>query len=99
MPDLDPQRIQILVEEAIDQGATTVEEIHQAIAAAPLEALANIQAVRGQADNAADLTRRSIGAVYDTIRQVNEQVAMLAERMLDNRPPSPHPSTGDDPTD
>lgn len=99
MPDLDPQRIQILVEEAINQGATTVEEIHQAVAAAPLDALANIEAVRGRADGAADLTRRSIGAIYDTIRQVNEQVGMVAERMLDHRPPSPHPSQDHDTDD
>ncbi len=79
---IDPQSIQRLVEEAIAQGATTVEEIHQAVAAAPLEVLANVEQLSGPAALAQDLTARSIGAVYDTIRQVNEQVGVLAERIL-----------------
>lgn len=91
MAQLDPQRIQALVEEAIDDGATTVEEIHQAIAAAPLEALRGVEALSGPAASAQDLSARSIGAVYDTIRQVNEQVGVLAERLLANS----HEAAGD----
>jgi hypothetical protein len=82
VPQLDLARLQSLVEEAIDQGASTVGEIHQAIAAAPLEALASIDPLSGPADKAADITHRSIGAVYDTIRAVNEQVGVLAEQLL-----------------
>ena len=82
MPALDLKKLQALVEEAIDQGASTVGEIHQAVAAAPLELLANIEPLQGAADQAQDLTKRSIGAVYDTIRQVNEQVGVLAETLL-----------------
>ena len=85
MPALDLKKIQALVEEAIDQGASTVGEIHQAVAAAPLELLGNIQLLQGVADQAQDLTQRSIGAVYDTIRQVNEQVGVLAETLLARR--------------
>jgi hypothetical protein len=82
VPDLDLSRLQALVEEAIDHGASTVGEIHQAIAAAPLEALRTIEPLSGAAETAQDLTQRSIGAVYDTIRQVNEQVGILAEQLL-----------------
>ena len=82
MAPLDLQRIQAMVEEAIDDGATTVEEVHQAVAAAPLEALQGIDALAGPAEVAHDLAARSIGAVYDTIRTVNEQVGVLAERLL-----------------
>lgn len=82
MAQIDPQSVQRLVEEAIDQGATTVEEIHRAVAAAPLEVLAEVEQLSGPAAVAQDLTARSIGAVYDTIRQVNEQVGVLAERIL-----------------
>ena len=85
MPDLDLKRIQALVEEAIDQGAATVGEIHQAVAAAPLELLAGIEPLRGPADQAQELASRSIGAVYDTIRRVNEQVGVLAETLLAER--------------
>lgn len=82
MAQLDPQRIQALVEEAIDDGATTVEGIHRAVAAAPLEVLRNVEVLDAPVGAAQDLTERSIGAVYDTIRQVNEQVGVLAERLL-----------------
>lgn len=82
MAQIDPQKVQQLVEEAIDQGASTVEEIHQAVAAAPLEVLRSFEPISGPAATAQDLTARSIGAVYDTIRQVNEQVGVMAERLL-----------------
>ena len=85
MPDLDLARLQALVEEAVDQGASTVEEIHKAVAAAPLEALGSIEPLSGPAGVAADLTQRSIGAVYDTIKRVNEQVGVLAEQLLAKR--------------
>ena len=79
---LDAQRIQALVEEAIDNGATSVEEIHRAVAAAPREVLGQIEPLSGPAATAQDLTARSIGAVYDTIRRVNEQVGVFAEQIL-----------------
>lgn len=82
MADLDLARIQALVEEAIDHGASTVGEIHQAIAAAPLEALGQLEPLEAVAGKAQDVAERSIGAVYDTIRRVNEQVGILAERLL-----------------
>lgn len=82
MATLDVRRIQALVEEAVDDGATSVEEIHRAVAAAPLQVLAQIEPLSGVAEAADDLTGRSIGAVYDTIRRVNEQVGVLAERLL-----------------
>ena len=91
MPELNLSRIQALVEEAIDHGASTVGEIHQAVAAAPLEALRQIEPLSDAAETAQDLASRSIGAVYDTIRQVNEQVGILAEQLLANKAPG----TGD----
>jgi hypothetical protein len=79
---LDPLRVQALVEEAIADGATTVEAIHRAVAEAPLEVLRTVESLDAPVGAAQDLTDRSIGAVYDTIRQVNEQVGVLAERLL-----------------
>ena len=34
------------------------------------------------ANTAQDLTQRSIGAIYDAIRRVNEQVGVMAEQVL-----------------
>ncbi len=82
MAKLDLHRIQALVEEAVADGATTVEEIHRAVAAAPLEVLAQVEPLADVATSAQDLTSRSIGAIYDTIRRVNEEVGVLAEQVL-----------------
>ena len=76
------KQIQAMVEEAIDGGATSVEEIHKAVAAAPLEVLGQLEPLSDAANTAQDLTQRSIGAIYDTIRRVNEQVGVMAEQVL-----------------
>jgi len=73
--------IRELVKQAIDAGATTVEEVHQKIAAMPLEALKCFDPT-GTAEKAQDLTARSIGAVYDTIRQLNDQIGDFAQQLL-----------------
>jgi hypothetical protein len=71
-----------LVQQAIDAGATSVEEVHQKIAAMPLAALTSLD-ITGSAEKARDLTARSIGTVYDTIRQMNEQIGDFAKQLLD----------------
>lgn len=82
MTELNAQRIQALVEEAIDNGATSVEEIHRAVANTPLEVLKQVEPLSGPAEVAQDLASRSIGAIYETIRSVNEQVGVFAEQLL-----------------
>jgi hypothetical protein len=74
------------VQEAIDQGATTVEEIHKRIAALPLSTLKSIPGLDPLADTAEDLTHKSIGAVYEAIRTVNAQVSEIARQLLDQVP-------------
>ena len=73
-----------LIQEAIDKGATTVEQIHQSIAAMPLEALEQ----RGLLDEKATLIKEkqaaTIGAVYDAIRRVNKEVGDLASGLIES---------------
>jgi 3-hydroxyisobutyrate dehydrogenase-like beta-hydroxyacid dehydrogenase len=70
-----------LVQQAIDAGATTVGEIHQRIAAMPLEALETFDST-GTARKVQQLAERSIGNVYETIRDVNQHVGEMAEELL-----------------
>ena len=77
----DAGDVRRLVQQAIDAGATTVGEIHQKIAAMPLEVLEPFDTT-GTAKKAKQLTERSIGNVYDTIREINEHVGSLAEELL-----------------
>ena len=77
-----PDDVRKLVQDAIDQGATTVEEVHKRIAAMPLNALKQIEPVSGAAQTVEDLTTTSIGAVYDAIRRINDQVGQVAQQLL-----------------
>jgi len=69
-----------LVQEAVDKGATTVEQIHQTIAAMPLDALEK----RGLIDEKTrEAQAATIGAVYDAIRRVNQEIGDLASGLIE----------------
>ena len=72
-----------LIQEAVDKGATTVEQIHQTIASMPLDALARRGLLGGDADAAKAAHADTIGAVYDTIRRVNKEVGDLASGLIE----------------
>ena len=72
-----------LVETAIDKGATTVEEVHKAIASEPLDLLSKIEGLKKPAEGIKNIQQQSIGAVYETIRVVNEEVAKIAKDLLE----------------
>jgi histone H3/H4 len=72
-----------IIQEAIDRGATTVEEIHKSVADLPLKILEERELLRRPAKEVRRVQDRSIGAVYDLIRQINAQVGNLASDLLD----------------
>ncbi len=67
---------------AVDQGATSVEEIHKAIADLPLDVLERNGLFEETAARVRKIQDRTIGAVYDVIREVNKQVTGLASDLL-----------------
>lgn len=70
-----------LLQEAIDKGAHSVEQIHKTIAAMPLSALKD----RGLlSDDVAEKHDESVGAVYDAIRRVNKEVGDLASGLIES---------------
>jgi hypothetical protein len=71
-----------LIQEAIDKGATTVEEIHKSIVDLPLKILEESDLLRGPSKEARRVQDHTIGAIYDVIRDVNEQVGTLASDLL-----------------
>jgi hypothetical protein len=71
------------VQDAIDKGATTVEDIHKSIADLPLKMLEESELLRGPAREVRRLQDHTIGAVYDLIRGINDQVGSLAAELLD----------------
>ena len=72
-----------LVQEAIDRGATTVEEIHKSIADLPLKILEESELLREPAKEAKRLQDRTLGAIYHAIRDINEQVGTYASDLLE----------------
>jgi hypothetical protein len=71
-----------LVQQAIDKGATTVEEVHQAIARMPIDVLERIAPDLPLAKTVADVQKRTIGTVYDAIRLVNKTAGEIAQQLL-----------------
>jgi hypothetical protein len=84
------------VQDAIDRGATTVEEVHKSIADLPLKFLEGSELLREPSKEVRKLQDRSIGAIYDLIREVNEKVGTLANDLLEEarrrrqEHPTPH---------
>lgn len=74
------QRLELLkdmVQEAVDRGASSVEAIHQHIAALPFEVLEKTGLLDDERLQLRAKQQRTIGAVYDAIRRINRQVGEL----------------------
>ena len=56
-----------LIQDEIDKGATTVEEVHKAIADLPLKMLEQSDLLKGTAKEVKRVQDRSIGAIYDLL--------------------------------
>lgn len=75
--------IRSLVQDAIDKGARSVEEVHQAIASKPFEVLEKVAPdLGGPAKSIGELQHKTIGNVYETIRKFNQTVGEVAESLL-----------------
>jgi hypothetical protein len=75
-------KLKDMIQEVIDKGATSVEQIHKAIAAMPLEALEKIEPLGPTAQTTRKIQENTIGSVYEIIRKVNKEVGALAEDLL-----------------
>ena len=75
-----------LVQKEIDGGAISVEEIHKAIANLPLDVLERLDLFEDAVRGARKVQEATIGAMYDLIRRVNEEVARIAKELLAGQP-------------
>jgi hypothetical protein len=66
------------IQDSIEKGATAVEEVHKSIADLPLKMLEGSERLREPAKEVRHVQDRAIGAVYDLVRKVNEEVGALA---------------------
>jgi methyl-accepting chemotaxis protein len=78
----DLTEIQKVVKDAIDKGATSVEQVHRSVAKMPLKYLAKIDRVKSAAKDAGDIQDKTIGHIYDLINTVNTNVSNIASDIL-----------------
>ena len=87
------QRLELLkdfIQEAVDRGATSVEQIHQYIADLPFEALEKSGLLEQDKLQLREKKRRSIGMVYDAIRRINREVGQLISDQFENLEETQH---------
>lgn len=77
------EAVKDLIQEAVDKGATSVEQIHRMIAALPLTVLEKRGLLAEEGREAGNLVDTSIGAVYDVIRRINHEVGDLASGIIE----------------
>jgi hypothetical protein len=81
------QRLELLkdmIQQAVDRGATSVEQIHQYIADLPFEALERAGLLDNDKLKVRQKKTRTIGMVYDAIRRINKQVGDLISDQFEN---------------
>jgi hypothetical protein len=83
----EAKRLATLVKQAIDDGANSVEEIHRAIAAKPLEVLERLDLFKETVKDFRKVQDTSIGAIYELIHKVNREVGKLALELLERPAP------------
>ena len=72
------------ITDAIEKGATTVEDVHKSIAQLPLKVLEESDLLRAPAKEVRRIQDHTIGVIYDLIRYINGQVGRLATELLDH---------------
>jgi hypothetical protein len=71
------------IQESVDQGAKTAEEIHRAIADLPLEIMERAEVFGKTARQIREMQDKAIGAVYDLVRDVNKRVGNYSSDLVE----------------
>lgn len=77
------EAVKDLIQEAVDKGATSVEQIHKTIAELPLGVLEKRGLLGEKGEKTLDLVDTSIGTVYEAIRTVNREIGELASGLFE----------------
>jgi hypothetical protein len=77
------------VEETVDRGATTAEEIHRAIAELPFGTLERLGVFEKSGGEVKRIHDQTVGAIYDLVRDVNHKLADFAADLVEQRDARP----------
>ena len=72
-----------MVQNAIDNGARTVEDVHKAIADLPFEMLEKNGLLDEDRQQLRERNQQTIGTVYGKIRDINQKIGELASDMFE----------------
>lgn len=75
-------RLAARIRDAVDRGADRAESIHKKVAKLPLAPFEGMDPLQSTLKDVRNLTDRSIGALYDLVRDINHEVVRLAEEWL-----------------
>ena len=77
------EAIKDLIQEAVDKGATTVEQIHKVVADLPFSVLEQRGLLDDTTEAVRDTSARTIGSVYDAIRRINREIGEMASHVIE----------------
>lgn len=84
------QLVKDMIQEAVDRGARSVEQVHQYIAGLPFETLERTGLLKDDKLQLRAKQHQTIGSVYEAIRRINQQVGDLISDQLENLEDSEH---------
>ena len=73
-----------LLQTSVDQGAKTVEQVHQVIADMPFEILEKSGLLNEEGESRRELSKNTIGTVYNAIRRINHEIGEFASDIFEN---------------
>ena len=71
-------KIKNVVQEMIDQGITSVEQVHQTLADMPFEMMKKIESLEPAVTASESIRGKSVGGVYEIIRRINAELGKQA---------------------
>lgn len=74
--------LQRTVQDAIDNGARSVEQVHRQIASMPLDFLAKIEQLEAPVNQTREFQDKTIGTIYETIHNINAKAGEMAREIL-----------------
>jgi hypothetical protein len=77
------EAVKDLIQEAIDKGASSVQQIHQTIADLPLAALEKSGLLGEAGTKAREAHHQTVNNVYDAIRRVNSEVGAMVTGLFE----------------
>lgn len=72
-----------LIQQAIDKGATSVEQIHNTVVDVPFDVMTKLGIKAQTAQTVKQVHKQTIGSIYNTVRKINKHVGDMANDIFE----------------